>query len=93
MGVIAPLDTELLHSTAVRLQVQSVRLRGLTFRFSGASAASLYVAGRGLICDLAAGTDDLGLHLDEIRIVVPERRATDLASSTMRDIISRVAPI
>jgi len=56
VDVIAPLDTKLLHSTAVRLQVQSVRLRGLTFRFSGTSAASLHVAGCGLISDLAAQT-------------------------------------
>jgi O-acetyl-ADP-ribose deacetylase (regulator of RNase III) len=35
--------------------------------------------------------DDLGRHLNEIRIVVSERRATELASSTMHDLISRVA--
>jgi hypothetical protein len=36
-------------------------------------------------------TDDLGRHLNEIRIVVSERRATELASSTMHDLVSRVA--
>jgi hypothetical protein len=36
-------------------------------------------------------TDDLGRHLNEIRIVVSERRATELTSSTMHDLVSRVA--
>jgi O-acetyl-ADP-ribose deacetylase (regulator of RNase III) len=37
--------------------------------------------------------DDLGRHLIEIRIVVSEKRAADLASNTVRDIISRVTPV
>jgi hypothetical protein len=37
--------------------------------------------------------DDLGRHLIEIRIVVSEKRSTELASNTMRDIISQVTPV
>jgi O-acetyl-ADP-ribose deacetylase (regulator of RNase III) len=37
--------------------------------------------------------DYLGAHLDEVRIVVSERRAGELAGDTMRDIISRVARV
>ena len=37
--------------------------------------------------------DDLGRHLKEIRIVVSEKRSAELASNTMRDIISQVTPV
>lgn len=37
--------------------------------------------------------DDLGHHLKEVRIVVAESRATELASNSIHDIISRVAPM
>ncbi len=37
--------------------------------------------------------DDLGRHLIEIRIVVSEKRSAELASNTMRNIISQVTPV
>jgi O-acetyl-ADP-ribose deacetylase (regulator of RNase III) len=37
--------------------------------------------------------DDLGRHLTEVRIVVSEKRAAELASDTMRDILSQVTPV
>jgi hypothetical protein len=37
--------------------------------------------------------DDRGRHLEEVRIVVSEKRADELAGDTMRDIISRVARV
>ena len=37
--------------------------------------------------------DDLGRHLMEVRIVVSEKRAAELASNTVREIISQVAPM
>jgi O-acetyl-ADP-ribose deacetylase (regulator of RNase III) len=37
--------------------------------------------------------DDLGRHLTEIRIVVSEKRAGDLAGNTVRDMISQVIPV
>jgi len=37
--------------------------------------------------------DDRGRHLAEVRIVVTEKRAADLASKTMHDLISQVPPV
>jgi hypothetical protein len=37
--------------------------------------------------------DYLGAHLDEVRIVVSERRAGEMAGDTIRDIISRVVRV
>ena len=38
-------------------------------------------------------TDDLGRHLREIRIAIPQKRATELADNTMHDIVSHVTPV